>query len=38
VPKLHVHYQERVLPLPDGLPKFRDLPKETGGSGDTLPE
>jgi hypothetical protein len=38
VPKLHVHYQERVLPLPDGLPKFRDLPKEMGGSGDTLPE
>jgi hypothetical protein len=38
VPKLHVHYQEAVLPLRDGLPKFRDLPKEMGGSGDTIPE
>ncbi|HEY6727116.1 MAG TPA: GFA family protein [Polyangiaceae bacterium] len=37
-PALHVHYQEAVLPLRDGLPKFRDLPKDMGGSGDTLPE
>src|SRR5688500_16008400 len=32
LPQLHVHYQESVLPLRDGLPKFRDLPKEMGGS------
>ena len=38
VPALHVHYQEKVLSIRDGLPKFRDLPKEMGGSGDTLVE
>lgn len=37
-PQVHVHYQERVLPMRDGLPKFRDVPAEMGGSGDTLPE
>lgn len=37
-PQLHIHYQERVLRLHDGLPKFRDLPKEMGGSGETLSE
>lgn len=37
-PQLHIHYQEKVLPLRDGLPKFRDLPKEMGGSGDSLPD
>ena len=37
-PQLHVHYQETVLPMKDGLPKMRDIPKEMGGSGETLPE
>src|SRR5262245_37676090 len=37
-PQLHVHYQEPVLPRKDGLPKMRDIPKEMGGSGQTLPE
>lgn len=37
-PKLHVHYAERVLPIRDGLPKMRDLPREMGGSGETLSE
>ena len=37
-PGFHVHYQETVHRVPDGLPKFKDLPKEAGGSGDTLPE
>jgi hypothetical protein len=35
---LHVHYQESKLRLPDGLPKFKDLPAEIGGSGAQLPE
>jgi hypothetical protein len=35
---LHVNYQESVLPMKDGTPKFKDLPKEMGGSGVTLPE
>jgi hypothetical protein len=37
-PEVHVHYQETVLPIRDGKPKMRDLPKEMGGSGETLPE
>lgn len=37
-PAVHVHYQESVLPIHDGLPKMRDMPKEMGGSGVTLPE
>lgn len=37
-PALHVHYGEKVLSVRDGLPKFKDFPKDFGGSGDTLPE
>ena len=37
-PGLHVHYQETVLHIKDGLPKLKDIPKEMGGSGDVLPE
>jgi hypothetical protein len=37
-PTLHVHYGEKVLQVKDGLPKFKDFPKDFGGSGDTLPE
>jgi hypothetical protein len=37
-PALHVHYRERVLPIRDGLPKMRDIPKEMGGSGEVLAE
>jgi hypothetical protein len=37
-PQLHVHYQESVLPMKDGLPKMRDIPKEMGGSGQTMAE
>ena len=36
--KLHVFYGERMLSMRDGLPKFRDLPRELGGSGETIPE
>jgi hypothetical protein len=35
-PALHVHYQETVLHIKDGVPKMKDLPKEFGGSGETL--
>jgi hypothetical protein len=34
--RFHVHYQETVLPVLDGLPKYKDLPKEAGGSGKQL--
>lgn len=37
-PGFHVHYQESVHPIPDGLPKFRDLPAEAGGTGEQVPE
>ncbi len=37
-PALHVHYGEAVLPVRDGLPKYRDFPVEFGGSGEELPE
>ena len=30
---VHVNYQETRLPMRDGLPKFKDVPKEMGGSG-----
>ena len=36
VPSFHVHYGETVLPMRDGLPKFRDFPKEIGGSGEMI--
>lgn len=37
-PGLHVNYAETVLPMRDGLPKFRDFPAEIGGSGEMVPE
>ena len=37
-PGVHVNYQETVLRIHDGLPKFKDMPAEMGGSGDVLPE
>lgn len=37
-PTLHVNYAEAVLHIKDGLPKFRDLPAEGGGSGELVPE
>lgn len=37
-PGVHVHYQESVLRIKDGLPKWQDLPAEMGGSGVSLEE
>jgi len=37
-PAVHVHYQETVLRIRDGLPKQKDLPSEFGGSGVSLSE
>lgn len=37
-PGVHVHYQETVLRIKDGLPKLKDLPKEMDGSGEAMPE
>ncbi|MNL42103.1 hypothetical protein D3C87_1645410 [compost metagenome] len=37
-PGVHVHYQETVLRIKDGLPKLKDVPTELGGSGISLAE
>lgn len=37
-PGVHVNYQETKLPMKDGLPKMKDLPKEMGGSGVAIAE
>jgi len=37
-PGVHVHYQESVLRMKDGLPKLKDLPAEMGGSGEAIAE
>ncbi|MGE0829088.1 MAG: GFA family protein [Hyphomonadaceae bacterium] len=37
-PGLHVNYEDSVLPMKDGLPKFKDFPSEFGGSGATMAE
>jgi hypothetical protein len=37
-PKVHLNYEETVLPMRDGLPKLRDFPAAIGGSGETLAE
>jgi hypothetical protein len=37
-PGVHVNYAETVLPMKDGLPKFRDFPSEFGGSGEMISE
>ena len=37
-PGVHVNYQETKLRMKDGLAKFKDFPKEMGGSGEMLAE
>ena len=37
-PKVHVHYQETVLRVKDGLPKLKDVPATSGGSGEMMSE
>jgi len=37
-PAVHVNYAETVLPMRDGLPKFKDFPAEFGGSGEHIAE
>jgi hypothetical protein len=35
-PGVHVNYADSVLPMKDGLPKFKDFPAELGGSGEAM--
>ena len=37
-PGVHVNYEDTVLHIHDGKPKFKDVPAEMGGSGENLPE
>ena len=37
-PGAHVHYAQSILPIKDGLPKFKDFPKELGDSGEMMDE
>jgi hypothetical protein len=37
-PGVHVNYAETVLPIKDGLPKFKDFPEAFGGSGEMVAE
>lgn len=37
-PALHINYAETVLPMRDGLPKFRDFPRAFGGSDELVAE
>lgn len=37
-PGVHVNYQEIVLHVHNGKPKFKDMPLEMGGSGINLAE
>ena len=37
-PVAHVNYESTVLRIKDGLPKFKDFPAESGGSGEMLAE
>ena len=34
----HINYAESVLPMRDGLPKFKAVPAEFGGSGEQMAE
>ena len=37
-PGAHLNYASTRHPMRDGLPKFRDFPKEIGGSGEIMAE
>ena len=37
-PSIHVHYNSRTVSVVDGLPKFKDLPKEFNGTGEITSE
>ncbi|HEX2889115.1 GFA family protein [Vineibacter terrae] len=37
-PTLHVFYASKMVSVKDGLPKFKDLPGDFGGSNEMLPD
>ena len=37
-PTMHVNYESKTVSVKDGLPKFKDMPEDFGGSGTILAE
>jgi hypothetical protein len=37
-PLFHIFYEKKIWGVKDGLPKFKDMPADMGGSGDTMDE
>lgn len=37
-PKSHIYYGDRIIDMPDRLPKFRDMPARAGGSDEMIPD
>jgi hypothetical protein len=37
-PTVHINYENAVLPIKDGLPKFNGMPEDFGGSGEIMAE
>ena len=37
-PTLHVFYEYKTVSVKDGLPKYKNMPTDLGGSGETLPD
>ena len=37
-PTVHINYENVVLPIRDGLPKFKNMPEDWGGSGELFEE
>ena len=35
---MHVNYESKIVSVKDGLPKFKDMPEDFGGTGTILPE
>jgi len=35
---VHFNYEEKIVPIRDGLPKMKDFPAAIGGSGETMAE
>ena len=37
-PSIHINYESKMVSVKDGLPKFKDMPEDFGGSGTLLPD
>ena len=37
-PSFHINYESTVMPMPDGLPKYKDFPASMGGSDERMDE